>query len=147
MNPTIRSSIAALATFAACWWVYWVPVEITLESSYRRFPWMWIIRLLGSLAVAAFVAQYTWRHKSLAPQGLISCMIAGAAVMGGVGFSAGWYGPMVFDPGTQGPLLGIVTGPLGLLVGAIGGALYWELWGREKRKLSDVRTDDANSVG
>jgi len=34
---------------------------------------------------------------------------------------------MVLDPGSpQGPLLGIfVTGPLGLLAGAVGGAVFW----------------------
>ncbi|HXZ33194.1 MAG TPA: hypothetical protein VEH30_13020 [Terriglobales bacterium] len=132
MNPVIRSLIAALATFAAFWYVYWVPFEITLEIAHGRFRWMWIIRVLESMAAAAVVAQYTWRHKSLAPQGLVSCIILSAVVMGGVGFSAGWFGPMIFDPGSQGPVLGIVTGPLGFLVGAIGGIFYWAWWGRKK---------------
>jgi len=93
MNPVIRSLIAALATFAAFWYIYWVPFAIMLEIAHGRFHWMWIIRVLGSMAAAAVVAQYTWRHKSFAPQGLVSCIIAGAAVMGGIGFSAGWFGP------------------------------------------------------
>jgi hypothetical protein len=131
-NPVIRSMIAALATFAAFWYIYWIPLEITLEIAHGRFHWMWIIRILGSMAAAAVVAQYTWRHKSLAPQGLVSCIILGAAVMGGVGFSAGWFGPMIFDPGSQGPVLAIITGPFGFLVGAIGGALCWERWDRRK---------------
>jgi hypothetical protein len=134
MNPLIRSSIAALATFAAFWYVYWVPIEIALEIHHWRFHWMWIIRLLGSIAAAAFLAQYTWRHKSLAPQGLASSIIFGAALVGGIAFSAGWFGPMIFEPGSQGPLLSIVTGPIGFLVGAIGGAFYWALWLRSKRK-------------
>jgi len=125
MNPVIRSLIAALATFAAFWYIYWVPFAIALEIAYGRFHWMSIIRVLASIGAAAVVAQYTWRHKSLIPQGPVSCMILGGAVVGGVGFSAGWFGPMAFDPGSQGPLLGIVTGPLGFLVGAIGGAFYW----------------------
>jgi hypothetical protein len=133
MNPLIRSSIAALATFAAFWYIYWVPFAITLEIAHGRFHWMWIIRVLLSVGAAAVVAQYTWRHKSLAPQGVISWMILGAAVMGGAGFSTGWFGPMIFDPGSQGPLLGIVAGPLGFLVGAIGGVFCWAWRGRRAR--------------
>jgi len=129
MNPVIRSLIASLVTFAAFYYIYWVPFAIILEIAYGRFQWIWIIRVVESVVAAAGVAQYTWRHKSLAPQGLVSCMILGAAVTGGIGFSAGWFGPMNFDPGSQGPLVAIITGPLSFLVGAIGG--------RKKRGVSD----------
>ena len=139
MNRVIRSVIAALSAFAAFWYIYWVPFEITLEVAHGRFHWMWIIRVLVSIGAATVVWQYTWRHKSLAPQGPISSMILGAAVMGGVGFSAGWFGPMIFDPGSQGPLLGIITGPLGFLVGAISGAFYWAWWGRKEEPISHAR--------
>jgi len=46
--------------------------------------------------------------------------------VGGIGFCAGFFGPMVFAPdANQGPLLGIfITGPLGVLLGAIGGFVY-----------------------
>jgi hypothetical protein len=91
---------------------------------------MWILRFLGSTVAAVVVARYTWRHKSLRPQGLIGYMIVGAVVVGGLGFAAGFFGPMVFDPGSQGPILGIVTGPLGFLVGAIAGGFCWAQWGR-----------------
>jgi len=134
MNPVIRSLIAALATFAAFWYIYWVPFATMLEIAHGRFHWMWIIRVLGSMAAAAVVAQYTWRHKSFAPQGLVSCIIAGAAVMGGIGFSAGWFGPIIFDPGSQGPLLGIVTGPLGFLAGPIGGGIVLGMVGEAERQ-------------
>ena len=45
---------------------------------------------------------------------------------GSVGFSIGFFGPMIFAPGAaQGPLLGIfITGPLGFLIGLTGGWLY-----------------------
>jgi hypothetical protein len=130
--------IASLGTFAAFYYVYWVPVVIILEIAYGRFQWMWIIRVLGSLVAAAGVAQYTWRHKSWAPQGLVSCVILGAVVTSGIGFSAGWFGPMIFDPGSQGPLAAFITGPLGFLVGSIGGAFYWAWWGRKKEKKESV---------
>jgi hypothetical protein len=47
-------------------------------------------------------------------------------IVGGIGFCAGFFGPMVFAPdANQGPLLGIfITGPLGALLGAIGGLIH-----------------------
>jgi hypothetical protein len=50
---------------------------------------------------------------------------ATAAVVGAVGFLAGFVGPMVLRPDSpQGPLLGILcTGPLGAIAGAVVGAL------------------------
>ena len=51
-----------------------------------------------------------------------------------IGFIGGFFSPILLDPGAnQGPLLGIFfTGPLGFVVGAIGGAaVYW--WFRHDR--------------
>jgi hypothetical protein len=130
--PVIRSSIAALATFAVVWFIYWVPCAIGLEIAFGRPHWMWIIRFPASSVAAVIVARYTSQHKTLAPQGLIACMIVGAAVGGGLGFAAGFFGPMIFDPGSQGPILGVVTGPLGFLLGTIAGAFYWAWWGKKQ---------------
>jgi hypothetical protein len=51
-------------------------------------------------------------------------------VLGGIGFVAGFLGPILLTPeANQGPLLGIfITGPLGLVVG-----LLWGVW-REWRR-------------
>lgn len=51
----------------------------------------------------------------------------GAVALGGLGFVAGFFGPMFFAPGAnQGPLLGIfITGPGGGLLGALAGWLVW----------------------
>jgi hypothetical protein len=42
---------------------------------------------------------------------------------GGLGFALGFFGPMIFmGSANQGPMLGIfITGPLGFVVGAVGG--------------------------
>lgn len=47
------------------------------------------------------------------------------AIIGGVSFAAGFFGPLVFAPGAnQGPLLGIfITGPIGFLVGLVIGGV------------------------
>ena len=79
----------------------------------------------------------------LAALGLISYIVLGAVVIGGFGFVAGFLGPMIFDPGaSQGPLLGILfTGPLGLVIGAVGGAIYW------CRKRTKGRPPDETKTG
>jgi hypothetical protein len=42
-----------------------------------------------------------------------------ALLVGGIGFAAGFFGPMILAPGAnQGPMLGIfITGPVGFLLG------------------------------
>ena len=52
--------------------------------------------------------------------------LAGAALVGGIGFVAGFFGPIIFAPeANQGPLLGIfITGPLGFVVGGLAGLVY-----------------------
>ena len=57
---------------------------------------------------------------------IIASAFRGALIVGGIGFCAGFFGPMVFAPdANQGPLLGIfITGPLGALLSAIGGFVY-----------------------
>jgi hypothetical protein len=54
-------------------------------------------------------------------------MALGALLTGAVCFSVGFFGPFFFAPeANEGPILGLlITGPLGALVGALGGAVYW----------------------
>ncbi len=88
--------------------------------------------LVGAWAAAFFAGRWVWRATVRAPEGLAMAVGMGALLTGGVGFAAGFFGPMVFAPdANQGPLLGIfITGPLGFVVGAVGGAVYWLGWGR-----------------
>ena len=60
-------------------------------------------------------------------------MLLGGLILGGIGFSAGFFGPIIFTPeANQGPLLGIfITGPLGFLLGAVAG-LVWSLISNRK---------------
>ena len=52
--------------------------------------------------------------------------ISGVIVGGLVGLLGGYLGPLIWSPDSnQGPLLGIfITGPLGFVMGVIGGATY-----------------------
>ena len=56
---------------------------------------------------------------------MFSRIVKWAVICGAVGFSIGFFGPMIFAPdANQGPLLGIfITGPLGTVIGAIAGLI------------------------
>jgi len=59
-------------------------------------------------------------------------MLKWGAILGIIGFLCGFVGPVIFTPeANQGPLLGIfITGPLGFVLGGIGGGIYWAARGR-----------------
>jgi len=99
-------------------------------------PPTWLNWLL-SLAGAAAAGWFLWtRYASAA--GLVKAMAIGAFILGVVGFCAGFFGPLIFKPdANQGPLLGIfITGPLGFVLGAIGGGVWWFM--RRKRGAQPV---------
>lgn len=111
---------------ATYFFIYWLPFSLIPLGDQR-----WIAGIV-SLVCAAGAGWYVWRKTGSAPGDLISSVFYGAIVLGGIGFSAGFFGPMIFDPGAnQGPLLGIfITGPLGFLLGGAGGFIYWLTRGR-----------------
>ena len=102
--------------------MYWLPFSLILPSTRPEWiPW------LGSLLCALAAGRYVWRRSASVSSGLVTCVIMGAVVTGAIGFSGGFFGPLIFAPeANQGPLLGIfITGPLGFLLGGVGGAIYW----------------------
>ena len=127
MKLVVRVVVVAVTALATFYFVYWLPFSLILPG--ERPEW---IPYLGSLACAAVVGRYVWGRSTSVTSGLVTCVVMGALVTGAVGFSAGFFGPIVFAPGAnQGPLLGIfITGPLGFLLGAVGGAIYWLTRGR-----------------
>ncbi|MFI5370353.1 MAG: hypothetical protein ACHQ52_02270 [Candidatus Eisenbacteria bacterium] len=54
-------------------------------------------------------------------------VLATAGIVGGIAFAAGYVGPVLLNPSNNiGPLLGIfLTGPLGVLTGALIGVALW----------------------
>jgi hypothetical protein len=95
-----------------------------------------LLAFLGSATGGVLVARYVSKSpdllsKAQGPNGarvpsLLRSAATGAVLLGGIGFCAGFLGPMVLWPeSNQGPLLGIfVTGPLGVVVGAVWGYVY-----------------------
>lgn len=107
---------------AALYFTYWLGGALVYAAGLS--PW---ISFIASLAAGALTARFVWRHTSSTDPGFVSAVILGALVTGGIAFAAGFFGPIIFMPGAnQGPLLGLfITGPLGLLAGAVGGAVWW----------------------
>ena len=114
--------LAVLVVFSATYYfIYWVPF------SFMPFLHEWGIPSIVSLLCATGTAWYVWQRTGSLPEGLISSMSSGAVILGAIGFCAGFFGPIIFTPdANQGPLLGIfITGPLGFILGALGGLVYW----------------------
>ena len=80
---------------------------------------------LFAFALATICAWFGFRgDRELHRQMILVTAGIGAAV-GGISFLIGVLGPMIWMPSSnQGPLLGIlITGPLGFVLGCVGGAL------------------------
>ena len=82
---------------------------------------------LVAAAAAVGAACVVWTLAASSHPGLGRAVTFGALITGAIAFAAGFFGPILLTPGAnQGPLLGIfITGPLGLVLGALGGAIYW----------------------
>ncbi|MFL5327614.1 MAG: hypothetical protein ACJ8C4_01760 [Gemmataceae bacterium] len=59
-------------------------------------------------------------------------VIRAASLVGGIGLVGGFVGPLILMPNAnQGPLFGIfISGPIGFIVGALGGGIYTLFQGR-----------------
>jgi hypothetical protein len=66
-------------------------------------------------------------------RGVVGRALRPALIAGGIGFAAGFFGPILLTPeANQGPLLGIfITGPLGFLFGLVYGVV--REWLRRER--------------
>jgi hypothetical protein len=119
MSPVVRLVLAALAFLGALY----VVAMLMLTLPFGSQPW---IGGLVALAGAVFAARKVWYGTAEDTMSVSVMAGLGALILGGLGFVAGFFGPMIFAPeANQGPMLGIfITGPLGAVVGAIGGAWY-----------------------
>lgn len=120
---------------AAYFFIYWFPFSwIPLGEQH------WIASAV-SLLCAVAAGWFVWVKLNPAPQGATATTLLGAVLLGSLGFAAGFFGPMILAPeANQGPLLGIfITGPLGLVIGGIGGFLYWLSRSRKADKKDAYR--------
>ena len=121
MRNALRVLAMVVVVPASYFFIFWVPFSLLPFREHR-----WIASLI-SLLCAIAIGRYTWKKLETAPDGLVSNVMLGAIVTGAIGFSGGFFGPIIFTPeANQGPLLGIfITGPLGFILGGVGGLVYW----------------------
>lgn len=122
MSSLVRGVIAAFSAVAALYLVGLfggIVVYVTGLPSWIPF--------LASLGAAWWAGRFMWHRTSDMEPGLLESAARGAFGVGAVGFIGGFFGPMILTPGAnQGPMLGIfITGPLGFLIGGVGGAVRW----------------------
>ena len=134
MKTLLRILLSFIAVVATFYFVYWVGGALLLPTQFP--PW---IPFLGSVLAAIVVARYVWTHSASVEASLASSILVAALATGAIAFSIGFFGPILFAPGAnQGPLLGIfITGPLGFLCGAAGGAGYWFIRRRRARRMAN----------
>ena len=89
-------------------WIFWVPITLLI---FTLSGLCWWFALRGHQTESQARIWKSWRA---------------ARLLGGIGLVGGVVGPALIWPGSnQGPLLGIlITGPLGFILGAVGGLLF-----------------------
>jgi hypothetical protein len=119
MTVIFRILASAFVVIATYYFMYWVSLALV--------PVPWGIAALIAYAIAMAAGWYTWTRTAAVDSSLTRSVGYWALVIGAIGFVGGFFGPMLFAPGAnQGPLLGIfITGPGGVLIGAIGGLVRW----------------------
>jgi hypothetical protein len=94
------------------------------------------LTFLIPLVAAVAVSIYIWVRADDIPGYIAGFIFYGTVLFGGIGFAVGFFGPMIFLPeANQGPLLGIfITGPAGVLIGAISGLVYGHIKARRENR-------------
>jgi len=126
MIVTLRVFVSVLMGLVAC--AFATSLMSLIFPSQLSTP-LNILLLAVRLSFAFWVGRWMWRRLSATTRapGLALSIAEGALLVGGIGFLAGFVGPLIFAPqANQGPMLGIfITGPLGVILGGIGGGLRW----------------------
>jgi hypothetical protein len=123
MRMLFRILILFVVVPATYYFLYWVPFSIIPFVDHRWIP------SFVSLICAIGAGWYVWRKIGTMKDSSISDRVLGALVLGGAGFSMGFFGPMIFTPNAnQGPMLGIfITGPAGFIIGAVLGLVVGKI--------------------
>ena len=119
MSPPVRLALAVLAFFGT-FFLVWMLVLVLLSGDQA-----WVGSFVA-LAASIYVARNVWNGTAEGSTSVSVMAGLGAVIVGGLGFVLGFFGPMILAPGAnQGPMLGLfITGPAGVVIGAIAGAVY-----------------------
>lgn len=120
MNRAVRGLLSFFTFLMINFMSYWL---VFGQIAPEGLEW-----LAGTIALLCglYAAWGVWVLSARSGGGLLHDIFIGAAAIGGTGFVLGFFGPILLGGGNQGPLLGLfITGPLGVVAGAIGGAGWW----------------------
>ena len=125
MRTLLRISATFVASVATFYLMLFIGGALIFSVLSKELSY-WI-SLASSVLLAILVGRYIWLQTGSSHSGFVRSVALGALMTGAIAFSAGFFGPIIFTPNAnQGPMLGIfITGPLGFIVGGLGGALYW----------------------
>lgn len=121
MSSTARLALSVAAFFGAWLLAYFLTLMLIPDA----LGWL---QPLVALGFAIWAGRRVWGQlEDFRQSGLPVFVGTGALALGGLGFVGGFFGPMLLAPeANQGPLLGIfITGPLGAVLGALAGWVYW----------------------
>lgn len=130
MKTAIRIILTFLSFVASYYFIFWVPFSFIPGAQTIT-----AILIIVSLLIAVIIALFIWKKTGKISNGLSNYILIGGIVFGSIGFFTGFFGPIIFDPSAnQGPLLGIfITGPIGFLIGLVGGGIYWNVKVKNKK--------------
>ena len=121
----ILRTILSVITFVSVFFFTKLVVIATLNI----LPFNTLLSQLIALVLAFISAVFIWKKTVQIQDNFAKYCLTGGIIIGSIGFLGGFIGPMIFRPDANlGPLLGIFfTGPIGFLMGLLGGWIYWIL--------------------
>ena len=133
MRLSLRILATVVGTVATFYFIFWTGGAVLFQIVPQVFPWL---DYAASTVVAVVVARFIWVHTKSLVTSFARTVTLWALLIGAIAFLAGFFGPILLTPrANQGPMLGLFfTGPLGLVLGAVAGAVFWLL--RKRRGSS-----------
>ena len=122
MKTTTRSAFS-IGGMVLCYILVYFPLMFLAQSLEKE------IHQILALLIALLMGVFLWFITRNVSEEFGKKVMLTALVVGVIGFLPGFIGPILINPdANQGPLLGIfITGPLSLLLGLIGGSVYWKM--------------------
>ena len=102
-------------------------LALALAANYMRAGYDLIVHIIQAVLVtgALFLLWFAAAGHLPSERAKIARTLLIGVIVGAIGFAAGFFGPLIVAPSAQGPLFGIfVSGPLGFVIGCIGG-FFW----------------------
>lgn len=143
MTQMLRVVLTAATAIAAFFFTFWIGGVVLDLFGLPVWP---IIAIAPVVAIVA--GRFVWRGSD--SPGLMQSVAEGGVLVGAIGFIGGFFGPLILAPdANQGPLLGLfITGPLGAVIGAVGGGVRWfARHGAEARAAHAARAHPSATIG